>query len=469
MADSIVDFAGLDASAAAVVPAAGSDSNVQAPPDTTENTGGDNVEAKAGEGAEDGEQGAEKNEDGSPKAAKDGLEAVKSPNLASIRTTLKNLRDSVQDPESPEGKQTLSAIKELHGSLERWNAAKEIFPKGFSEMKDAASFIKEVGGRDGYAAVQEQLTQIQATDELLYSGSPELIENIVADLKSEGKIDALGRMAPAFMEALKANDPAGYVSTLSALLPEALRDAEVDKALNAAFASIDKDPARAKALLKEVGKWFSDLEGRADAERRKQLDPERVKLNADKKAFETQQVTERTNGIAKEAETLSNKVLGNDLKHYLKQPFFKQFSRENLVPLGNAIKADMYATLKADKPYQAAMKSMWAAKNPDRAKIVEYHKAKLESISAETVRTAVERMYPNFAKGGAAAGRAAEAKAKAAAGQKAAAASSPTKPRFVAVKPKLNEIDWSADPKEYNHIAGRAKLLKDGSWVTWRR
>jgi hypothetical protein len=81
----------------------------------------------------------------------------------------------------------------------------------------------------------------------------------------------------------------------------------------------------------------------------------------------------------------------------------------------------------------------------------------------------VQRMYPNFAKGGEAAGRAAEAEAKKAATTKANAASVATgKPRYVAVKPKLDEIDWSKDPKEYLHIAGRA-YLKSGAFVTWRK
>lgn len=474
MSESIIDFSGLDSAAAAVTPAAGSDTNVQAPPDTLANTGADNAEVKAGEGTEgtegaESEQGRETNPDGSPKVAKDGLEAVKSTNLASIRTTLKNLRDSVQDPESPEGKQTLSAIKELHGSLERWNAAKEIFPKGFSEMKDAASFIKEVGGREGYASMQEQVAQINETDQLLYSGSAELITNIVADLKSENKLDALGKMAPAFLDAVKQNDPAGYYTVLSSVLPEALRDAEVDKALNAAFASIDKDPARAKSLLQGIGKWFSDLENKSEEAKRKQLDPERVKLNAEKQEFETSKATERTNAIAKEADTLNNKVLGSELKHFLRTPFFKQFSRANLIPLGNAIKADLYQTLKADKAYQAQNKALWGAKTPDRAKIVEYHRAKLESIAADVVRRNVENMYPGYAKGGAAAGRAAEDAAKTAAGQKRDAQAVATgKPVFVAVKPKWDELDHSRDKNDYLYISSRG-YTKSGKFITWKK
>jgi hypothetical protein len=475
MSESIVDFAGLDsAAAAATAVPAGSDSNVQAPPDTTENTGADNAEVKAGEGTEGtegAEQGAEKNEDGSPKDKTDASDNAKSPTPQNVRQALKSWRDS-----DPENKENASVVKELHNAYERKLAYDAEFKGGVMEARKTTAWLKEISGGQGlqaaqesYLAAQEQITQINATDELLYAGSPDLISNIVEDLKGAGKIDALGKMAPAFLDALKANDPAGYVSTLSSLLPEALRDAEVDKALNAAFASIDQDPARAKSLLKGIGKWLSELEGRAETAKRKQLDPERQALAKEKSDFETSKVKEVQTTIARENDLVNNKVLGNDLKHYLKEPFFRAFSRENLIPLGNTIKAELFSTLKADKAYQSQMRALWANPKANAAKIAEYHKAKLESISAETVRNVVDRMYPGHAKGGQAAGRVADAKAKAAANQKANATSVATgKPQYVAAKPKLDEIDWSKDPKEYLHIAGRA-YLKSGKYVTWRK
>ena len=151
-------------------------------------------------------------------------------------------------------------------------------------------------------------------------------------------------------------------------------------------------------------------------------------------------------------------------------PFFKSFSRENFIPLGNTIKADLYEDLKADKAYQAQMKAMWGAKTPDRAKITEYHKAKVEAIADRIVRTAVQKMYPGYAKGGSAAGRVAAVEAKKTAQAKVeTAAAASGKPIYVAAKPAWDSIDWDKDPKQHLFIAGKAYLKGSGKLVTWRK
>lgn len=464
----------LDAAAVADAGAAPAEVTTGAENTGAENTGAENTGAEKtgaeGKDGVDGEQGGEKNPDGSPKAKADALDDAKSVTPQSVRNTLKGLRDSVQDPESPEGKATLEAVKQLHGHFERWNAAKEIFPKGVAEMKEAKAFITEIGGREGYTTMQETVNQINETDNLLYSGDPKLIENIVSDLKESGKIDALGKMAPAFMEALKANDAKGYVSTIAGIMASELQTAELPQAVNQLWRALeDGDIDRAKALTKGVAQFYKGLQDKSAEVKKAALDPEKQQLAKERQEFETGKVKETQTAIATSAEKLNNTVLGSELKHFLRTPFFKQFSRENLVPLGNAIKSDLYQTLKADKAYQAQMTALWAKPKENAAKIQEYHKAKVESLAANIVQTQVQRMYPNYAKGGAVAGRVAEADAKKAATAKANATSvSQGKPIFVATKPKLDEIDWSKDPKEYLHIAGKA-YLKSGKFVTWRK
>ena len=118
---------------------------------------------------------------------------------------------------------------------------------------------------------------------------------------------------------------------------------------------------------------------------------------------------------------------------------------------------DLYDTLKADKTYQAQMKALWGAKSPDKAKILEYHTAKVQSLANDIVRRSVQKMYPDHAKGGSAAGRVAAATAKKVAAAKTDAAAAATgKPVYVAVKPSWDSIDWYKDPKQHLYIAGKA-------------
>jgi hypothetical protein len=114
------------------------------------------------------------------------------------------------------------------------------------------------------------------------------------------------------------------------------------------------------------------------------------------------------------------------------------------------------------------MKAMWGQKAPDRAKIEEYHKARVESISEKLVRDTVQSMYPGYSRGGAAAGRVAAATDKKAAQVKTETAAVATgKPIYVAQKPK--DLDRERKGWELEEINGRGYLKGSGKWVTWRR
>ena len=119
------------------------------------------------------------------------------------------------------------------------------------------------------------------------------------------------------------------------------------------------------------------------------------------------------------------------------------------------------------------MKAMWSAKTPDRAKIEEYHSARVDSIASEIVRSVVQRMYPGYARGGAAAGRIAAKDAKTTAVAKtdviAAKSTAAGKPTYVAAKPAWESIDWDKDPKQLLYITGKAFLKGKGTLVTWRK
>ena len=467
-AESVIDFAGLDAAAAATETPVGETPAVETPDTTVPAT-----ETKTPEVAKEGKQ--QYNSDGTPIESTEKTEETlpgSETTPQNIRQALKALRD--QDPKNA------AVVKELHGSFERWNAAKQIFPKGVNEMKEAKAFIDTVGGHDGYQALQDQIAAIDASDTLLYAGDPKLIENVVEDLKSQGKLDALGRMAPSFLDALKANDPKGYTAAFAPHFLSGIQQVQLPEVIDGITAALAKGTpegvAEAKQIAEGAGKWYQGLQAQAEKSKAEAVNPERLKLEEDRKAlakeqeeFKTGQTKQFQESVASANEKVNNKVLGNDLKSYLRMPYFKEFSRENLIPLGNAIKSELYATLKADKAYSGQMKAMWGTKSPDRAKIEEYHKTKLESISADTVRTVVQRMYPGYAKGGTAAGRVAAAEVKKAATTKANTEAVATgKPVYVAVKPKWEEISWDKDPKQYLYIAGKAHL-KSGAFVTWRK
>jgi hypothetical protein len=475
MAADVLDFAGLEeTAAAAATPAVDADVTAE---EITEN--GAEVttdEGKNPDGTEKTEEQKTAEAAAKEKANLPGSE--KTP--AEIRKVLKSIKDA--DPKNG------PVVKQLHGAFERWEAAKQIFPKGVGEMKEAKAFMELVGGTEGYESLQQTVQAIEASDAKLYAGDPTLFDDILEDLKAEGKTEAFGKLAPAFLDKLKTTDEKAYYAAFAPHFLSGLDEVNIGGAIAGVLEALkvadDADPkalldaiTKAKGVAGGMDKWLKGLQEKAQKSKAAELDPERQKLAEDRKAFLKQQEDFKTNqtkefqkGVAVELEKENNKSLGTALKSYLKMPFFKGFPRETLVDLGNGIKTRMYDTLKADKTYQAQMKALWGAKNPDSAKIKEYHNAKVSSIAEEIVRLTVQQRYPGYAKGGSAAGRVAAANAKNDATKKADAAAAATgKPVYVPQKPKWEAIDWDKDPKQLNYIAGRAYLKGSGKLVTWRR
>src|SRR5271157_487942 len=478
MSESVIDFAGISDSAAVTTT-----ETVETPvTETTETVETPSTETTT-ETTETKEAGKEKtqyNSDGSPKeaaAAKDEDLPGTEKTPQEIRQALKALRDL--DPKNA------SAVKQLHGAFERYEAIKQIFPGGVNEIKQAKEFMELVGGHEGLESLQGVKTAAEASDNQLYEGNAELIANIVEDLKSHNKLDALGKLAPSFLDAVKANDSDGYYKAFAPHFLSGLELVNIPGAFAGLEAALkDPDPAKAVAAAQKISgdlsKWYKELDETNKKAKESVVSPERKQLDADRAAFlkqqedfKSNQTTEFKNSVASVCEKSNNQLLGAQLKDFLRMPFFQGFGRENLMPLGNTIKATLYETLKSDNAYQAQMKALWGAKTPNRAKIEEYHKARVESIAADIVRSTVQKMYPGYTKGGAAAGRIAAKTAKTAvtstADAAAAKATAAGKATYVAAKPAWDAIDWDKDPKQHLYITGRAFLKGTGKLVTWRK
>lgn len=478
MADGILDFAGLeaDASVAAVDEAA-----VDISTTVDETTEEGEVKAAADvDATKVNADGTPKVDDAAAKAADDKEFGKDTPE--NIRKALKGFRDA--DPKNA------AFVKTLHGAYERWEATKEIFPKGVNEMREAKQFIELVGGAEGFEGLQTKVADIQATDELLSAGDPKLIENIVEDLKSSGKLDALGKLTGPWLDAVRKNDPDGFYKAFEPEFVKGLEEVKLPEVFtNLLGATIleagkENDPAALAAALTKVktiagnlDKWIKGQQGKVKAAKANDLDPDRVKLNQDREAlrkqqedFKTSQSKEFQNSVSKDQVKHNNSALGLALKDYTKLAFFKGFKEESWRDLAGGVQTNLFAALKADKAYQTQMKAMWGAKTPDRAKITEYHKGKVDSIARDVVRRTIETRYPGYAKGGAAAGRVAAAAQKKSADDKVTKEAAATgKPVYVATKPEWNSIDWDKDPKQYLYTAGKAYLKAGGKLVTWRK
>jgi hypothetical protein len=428
-------------------------------------------------------EGAEKkqlyNSDGSPKEEVKKEEPLPGGKNTpdSIRRALKMVRDA-----NPQNK---GLVKELHDGWERSAAYAKEFPT-VQEARNAKSFIELVGGPEGYEKLNQTVENIKASDQLLYNGDATLLDNIIEDLKSEGRIDAFGKLAAPFLDKLRDLDRKSYNDTVAPHILSNLESANLPGALAGLVQALnDPDPAKAVAAAKEIAQdmngWYNKIkQEHADKLKAAKAEPtpeqlkfqkEREEFTKQKQEFEKGKQTEFQNAVASVLEKSNNQLLGKSLGPYLKMAYFKEFPRTALVDLGNGIKNNLYQALKANKDYQRQMGAMWKEKSPNKDKIKEYHDATVEGMAEDVVRQTIETRYPGYAKGGQAATRVAAAATKTAAVNKADATAVVTgKPQYVAEKPK--NLNREMDPKSFLEIAGKG-YVPDGKgghrFVTWRK
>lgn len=477
MGTDVLDFAGLDATAGAAE-ATNDSETVDTAVDsgtaeaTVENTS-DGTQTDAAEGSDAAAEGAATGADGKPVVSKEEDLPGTEKTPQEIRKALKAFRDA--DPKNA------AAVKQLHGAFERHEAYKQEFPT-VESAREAKAFIELVGGPEGYETLQNIVTSVNESDELLYAADPKIFDNVYEDMKEQGKQDSFGKLASPFLDKLKDVDKKAYYQTLTPHYVASLEASNLPQVLGALSVALEKGDAgaiaEAKALVADMGGWFNSLKNSVEKAKSQAVDPERQKFEAEKLAFTKQQEEYKTTQtkafqqtVGKESESISNNLLGSNLKSVLKTPYFKAFKADNLKPLASQLQYNLRTELENDKAYQTQMKALWGAKNPDKSKILQVHKIKVESIADRIVRDTVQKMYPDHTKGGSAAGRiAAVAQKKEVAVKNDAAAASTGAAQYVAVKPK--NINREMDPKGLLEITGKGYIPNGkGGWrlVTWRK
>lgn len=429
------------------------------------------------EGTDEGSAG-ETNPDGTPKV--DPTNKVDT-TPQEIRSALKALRDS-----NPNDPKIAAAVKQLHGNYERYEAVRKEVPGGIGEIRAQQQFLRELAGveagapvtlqqaREAYARTMDIINNVNESDQLLYNGDGDLIKHIYEDMKSEGVQANFAKLADPFLATLQQNDPAGYYKAVTPHIVAQLNESGFPSVLSRLLTATKGTPA-AEVVNGMVKWWNSAVDG---VEKAKQgPTPEQEQFNKERTEFEQKKVRDFQASVASEAHKSDITKLGAELKVFLQKPYFKAFKTENLRPLANQIQVTLQEELQADKAYQVQMKALWGAKSPDKAKLLQYHNAKVESIAGRIVRDTVQKMYPDHARGGSAAGRVAAAaqkkaeQAKADAQQKVQSVGGklPT-PQYVATKPK--NINREMDKGSLLEIGGKGWIPDGrGGWrlVSWRK
>jgi hypothetical protein len=482
------DFGAAIVDATVEAPITTSDSAVETP--STETTTNNDVDlAVIDSSTEESTEGKEtelKNADGSEKTDEQKEDfrakaAGKEPLPNEVRVALKALRE--MDPKNA------NIVRQLHGAYERYTAIKDAL--GNEGPNGLKSFLSEVGAKNlpearaALAKQTEAFDSVRATDELLYTADPVLSQNVYDDMKAQGKEDQYPKVIANFLDHLKDTDEAGFYETTKPHVVSGLAEAGLPAAINSIYSALAAgDTEKAKATLKSVAAWYTGLRDEVSEKGKidKALSEREAKLVEKENASQKADRTKQESGVAEECEHSSNIELGKFLGSFLRLPFFKEFSRESKIDIGNGIKERLYAALKADKGYQASMDSLWKGKTIDKSKMVSVHENWLRQNGDALVRNLIQTRYPSYARGGSAAGKAAAQVAAKGAASKAAASSVATgKAIYVAAKPtnlireavKIGGRQYTTNDLDLMVVTGkgfvRANDGKSVRLVTWRK
>ena len=483
------------ASAVESTPVTTNDSTTSTTPTTNSDTDLAVIDSSSEQHEEEGAETELKNADGTEKtpeqqkafketaAAKGGVDA----SIVEQRSALKALKEL-------DGGKYAKAVASLHGAAERWAATKELLSNGpDGGINGLKQYFQALGVKDLPSAVENlrstnsMIEAVKGSDELLYAADPQLSDNVYEDMKAQGKEGAYGKVVGNFLDHLREMDSSAYYEISKSHTLNAMQESGLPDAINSIHQALASgDTNKAKAVLKNVADWYLGL--REETSEKSKISKEREAWEAEKaegsKAETAKATKEYETTVATDAEHSNNKILGAALAPFFRLPFFKDFPRDTKIDLGNGIKDRLYSTLKADKAYQIQMAAMWKSKpTPEnKAKILQYHNATLERISAEVVRSTIQNRYPGYAKGGSASGKAAAQVAAKGAASKAAASSVATgKPIYVASKPtnliresvKINGRQYTTNDLDLMVVTGKGFVrANDGRsvrLVTWRK
>lgn len=396
-------------------------------------------------------KGAEKKEGTEQKDATDKTEA---PKIAEIRKALKDFKAANPD-----------ANTKIANELNNMASRVEAYEKAFGSAREATQIraaFDTVGGLDGLTRLQENVAAIEASDAKLYSGDKSLISDIVEDLKSEGKIDALGKLAPAFLQEVMKNDPQAYRSTLGPILFSSLEKAGVPDHLESLVGALkSKDAAGVNRAVSAMVEWYNGLAdtfGKA---------PQTEQENPAKEAWEKERDAERTGkrqafetSLKADANKSTTDHVVKSLKPFLQtSAFLKELPMETKQDLARAIRSAVYAKLAGDGVTPKQMQLLSQQKSPDKTKITNYWNSRVAGVVDDVTKSVLKTRYPGYAKSG---------PTSKATGTPAGVSEDPKNPTKIAAKPEWNSLDWSKDPKELHYIMGRG-YIKGRGWVSWKK
>jgi len=344
------------------------------------------------------------------------------------------------------------AAAELRKAFNAHNQYSQHFKTPF-EAQAAKTQIESLGGAEGIAALQTKAATVDLIDEGIVSGNREIIDDIFSDPNMLRGFSE--KLLPYALDKLKEGNPKAYAGLVQPGVVATLNEAGLEDALGAIYDAIGANKLDdAKNLLQRAYKWLQGEKGKVTA-KPAGPDPERQKLEEDRKAFQKQQQESFKADIDRETITKRDSEIEKVLAPYLKLRKLAPETRDDLV---SGIRVELKNILTRDPSYTGQIKAHFASPKPDRGAIVSFISAKAQAAIPQAIENVWKRR-----------GYGAIPKATAKPGTNGAV-SKGTGVIMLSRKPTMDELERG--PGYMELYMGKRGVMKDGQFkgrqVQWR-
>lgn len=344
------------------------------------------------------------------------------------------LQEFMKEHPTPEGKAKLVEINKAVGELYQQVAEAKAASKDVNEVVTSAKELQDL---------------VQASDELVYAGDPQIVSNIYEDiLATNGSAESFDKLVPAFLDKLKETNPKAYYEQhVAPVYQHALKETGMVDAVRGLIKAYNAgDQASLRAGIEGIAKHISEVSGKV----------EQHKVDAEKATFAKEHSAARA-ALEADMSLDVKKSLGAALGPVLNSTELGQYPRETLVELSRYILREAEHRLDTDAVFNKTLGRLYKEKGPEAAKAENLKK--IQDIAKDVVNDVVHQIYPNLGK------RSAKSEAPTATYVETAEG------KALVVKSKPAKLDRTVKRADILEIAGRGYTTINGkrTLVSWRK
>lgn len=388
--------------------------------------GGDGTGGEGDSADDSGDVGGEESDDTGESESADGQSTPKTRTEA-VKKALEKLRES--DPETAKllRKEFFKQKQDIRGYKESFRTPAEAIA--------ARDLIESIGGETGIAEMQGEVKEYANELSSMAEGNPRIVDDLARDFPK-----GLVKLTPHAVSRLKQIDAAAYTQRIAApgtvdvlnMTAGSLNGSTPLHAMDRLIELIaDGKQDAANGMAKALRQWAADVTAyaRVAETRRGEIDdddPDRKALNAERAEVQTEKQRIFTQQVSTSIMSRLNRVVEQHLAPYLKKA---KLTPEQRKSTNNAVRNRITKMLEREPKYQTPFK---AALEKGDIRAIERLVGSWANIKAKKAMPAewAERGY-----GG--------TKTNGASGERAVPS--------VSSKPKMEDVDWSKDPRRLRY------------------